>query len=147
MARSKGSKVKKERGRSPTKSEKGGKKKGDRSDKKDKKDKKKKTRVSSSSSSTSSSEDAAIGAEAKVAQVIAETFGVKPKMLKFSKQIVRMSDLSPYLLACVLCRATPDLTEQTVMNLGGELYEVGCAIKSSVCRIYIVSLNGNDMPG
>lgn len=113
----------KERGRSPVKSDKA-KRKGDKSgDKKKKKSERKPS--TSSSSSSSSSEDALIGAEHKVAQAIAPTFGVKPKMLKFNKGIVRISDLSPYLIACVIAECQQDLTSQTVMHLGGELYEVG----------------------
>lgn len=115
-----GGKEKSKRGRSPmAKSEKDRKKR--RSDTK----KKEKKRSKSTSSSSSSSEDAELGAEAKLAEAIGQGFGLKPKSLKFSKQTSRVSDLSPYLLACVLCRATPDLTEQTIMRLGGELYEAG----------------------
>lgn len=111
---------KSKRGRSPVKSDKGRDRKKHKSDKK-----KEKKRSKSSSSSSSSSEDAQLGAEAKLAEAIGQGFGLKPKALKFSKQISRVSDLSPYLLGCVLCRATPDLTEQTIMRLGGELYEAG----------------------
>lgn len=111
---------KKSRGRSETKSD-HGKRRKSKTEKKDKD--KKKRRKQSSSSYSSDSEDAALGAEVKLAQTIGEGFGLKPKSLKFGKQITRISDLAPCLLACVLCRATPDLTEQTIMRLGGELWE------------------------
>lgn len=114
-------KKKQKRGRSETKSDQGKRRKS-KTEKKDKADKKKR-RKQSSSSYSSDSEDAALGAEVKLAETIGEGFGLKPKSLKFGKQISRMSDLSPCLLACVLCRATPDLTEQTIMRLGGELWE------------------------
>ena len=121
MARAKSSKNK-DRARSRSKSV----EKRSRKDKdKNKKDKGKKGRSRSRSSSvnSSSTDEAALGAEVKVSEAVAASFGVKPKMLKFGKNVARVADLSPYLLAITLCRATPYMTENTIMQLGGELYE------------------------
>lgn len=130
MPSSRRSKGRKDRGRSKSKRDRRGAKdqKGKSKDK-DRKRKDKKAKSSSYSRSRSaSSEDPALDAEIKVSEAVAASFGIKPKMLKFTKHIVRMQDLSPYLLACALCRATTDLTEGTLMRLGGELFEAGVGL-------------------
>ena len=48
----------------------------------------------------------------------------KPKSLEFTAKISKVSDLKPYMLASLLGRAHQCITEQSVMCIGGELYEL-----------------------
>ena len=121
MAKAKSSKNK-DRGRSRSKSDRKGARKEKEKSRKDK-GKKGRSRSRSSSVNSSSTDEAALGAEVKLSEAVAASFGVKPKMLKFGKNVAHVADLSPYLLAITLCRSTAYMTENTIMQLGGELYE------------------------
>ncbi len=48
----------------------------------------------------------------------------KAKNLQIVKNICKMGDLKPYVMATALARMHPTLTEQSLMNMGGELYEL-----------------------
>ena len=48
----------------------------------------------------------------------------KPKKLQLGQKVSRLGDLQPALLATVLARAMPFITEHTLFALGGELLEV-----------------------
>ena len=50
----------------------------------------------------------------------------KPKNLQLGTRVTRLGDLTPGLLATAMCRVKPDLTENTLFALGGELLEA-CA--------------------
>lgn len=42
----------------------------------------------------------------------------------FNSKVQKVSDITCYSLAAVLGRQTPNLTEQSLMVMGGELYEI-----------------------
>lgn len=48
----------------------------------------------------------------------------KPKSLPFNNKVSKISDLKCYQLATLIARQTSQMSEQNVMRLGGELYEL-----------------------
>lgn len=48
----------------------------------------------------------------------------KAKALKFTNKVNKVSDLKPYYLCCLLGRQHAALSEQTLMLLGGELFQI-----------------------
>ena len=49
----------------------------------------------------------------------------KPKHLQLGAKNARLGDLNAAILATILARSLPFLTENTIFALGGELLEVG----------------------
>ena len=50
----------------------------------------------------------------------------KPQRLRLDKRVQNLSDLSAFHLATSIAHIIPGLTEQSLMRIGGELYQVLC---------------------
>eukprot|EP00435_Cladocopium_sp_Y103_P059594 s902_g21.t1 len=85
-----------------------------------KKDMRGKRERKSSSSDSSSSNDA----DVQLTHTIAASFGLKPNACQIHSKIFKIGDLKPYLLALILSRQHTNLNEQSLMVMGGELYEI-----------------------